>query len=322
MSGEVSQLEELKAAIRGQLDSLDCVIGWEQGYDPLHATPLFIRSEADLERLTISPLAVHNPATYATGFKGKKIGLVVRGCHSRSVIELLNEKLIERDEVVLFGLCCDGVVSQRKIRAALPADPGFVEAVELGKDELHITVAGEQATLKLQEVLADKCLHCAYPDPLVADVLIGEKHAPRQAASPACQDAFEALGNEEKLAFWQDTMSRCIRCYACRNVCPMCVCQDHCIATSRDPLWMSQENTPVENFMFQMIHVSHLTGRCTECGECERACPVDIPLMLLRRYMNKQVREVFGHQAGIALDKTPPLLTFQVEEARIKERDW
>ena len=319
----MSQLEELKAAIRGHLDSLDCVIGWEQGYDPLHATPLFIRTEADLDRLNISPLAVHNLATYATGFKGKKIGIVVRGCHSRSIIELLTEKLIERDEVVLFGLCCDGVVSQRKIRAALPADPGLVEAVEIGQDELQITVAGEKASIKMQDVLADKCQVCAYPDPLISDVLIGEKHAARPSdSSLACQETFEAKSGAEKLAFWQDTMSRCIRCYACRNVCPMCVCQDYCIASSRDPLWMSQENTPAENFMFQMIHVSHLTGRCTECGECERACPVDIPLMLLRRYMNKQVREVFGHQAGIALDKTPPLLTFQVEEARIKERDW
>ena len=75
----MSQLEELKAAIRGHLDSLDCVIGWEQGYDPLHATPLFIRTEADLDRLNISPLAVHNLATYATGFKGKKIGITQKG---------------------------------------------------------------------------------------------------------------------------------------------------------------------------------------------------------------------------------------------------
>ena len=126
----------------------------------------------------------------------------------------------------------------------------------------------------------------------------------------------------EKLAFWQETMSRCIRCYACRNACPMCVCRDHCIATSRDPLWVSQENLPSENMMFQMIHVSHLAGRCTECGECERACPVDIPLMLLRRYMNKQVRDVFQHEAGKALDQTPPLLTFKVEEERINERGW
>jgi ferredoxin len=318
----MSQLDDLKSAIKGRLGELECVIGWEQGYDQLHATPLFIRSEADLDRLIIGPLAVHNLATYLTAYKGKKVGIVVKGCDSRSVIELLNEKLIKREDVVVFGLCCDGVVSQRKIRALLPADPGFVESVTVGSDEIKVTVAGQAATLKMADIKADKCRICKYPDALMADVLIGARHEVAPAASLACQDEFEAKSDAEKLAFWQEAMSRCIRCYACRNACPMCVCRDYCIATSRDPLWLSQDSTPADNFMFQMIHVSHLAGRCTECGECERACPVDIPLMLLRRSMNKQVLDVFEHEAGTVLDQTPPLFTFKVEEERIHERGW
>ncbi|MGI6655610.1 MAG: 4Fe-4S dicluster domain-containing protein [Desulfobulbus sp.] len=318
----MSQLDELKAAIRERLDGLECVIGWEQGHDPLHATPLFIRSEADLDRLIIGPLAVHNLAGYLTAYKGKKVGIVVKGCDSRSVIALLNENLINRDDLVIFGLCCDGVVSHNKIRAALPVDPGFVEETVITDTTLDITAAGQKTTLSLADMRADKCLLCATPDALIADVLIGAKHSPEPLASLPSQDEFEAKPDAWKLAFWQETMSRCIRCYACRNACPLCVCRDHCIATSRDPMWVSQESSPAENFMFQMIHVSHLAGRCTECGECERACPVDIPLLYLRRFMNRQVREVFGHEAGITLDQTPPLLTFQVEEERIKERDW
>ncbi|GAB1409912.1 hypothetical protein MASR1M90_10660 [Desulfovibrionales bacterium] len=318
----MSQLDTLKSAIKDRLGELECVIGWEQGYDPLHATPLFIRTEADLDRLIIGPLAVHNLATYLTAYKGKKIGVVVKGCDSRSVIELLNENLISRDDLVIFGLCCDGVVSQRKIRAALPADPGFVEAVDISANGLKITVAGQTALLNMTDILADKCRTCQYPNALISDVLIGEERKSAPETSLACQDEFEAKSDAEKFAFWQETMSRCIRCYACRNACPMCVCRDYCIATSRDPLWVSQDNSPAENFMFQMIHVSHLAGRCTECGECERACPVDIPLMLLRRFMNKQTQDVFEHQAGTALEQTPPLLTFKVEEERINERGW
>ncbi|NLY41900.1 MAG: 4Fe-4S dicluster domain-containing protein [Desulfovibrionales bacterium] len=318
----MSQLDTLKSAIKDRLGELECVIGWEQGYDPLHATPLFIRTEADLDRLIIGPLAVHNLATYLTAYKGKKIGVVVKGCDSRSVIELLNENLISRDDLVIFGLCCDGVVSQRKIRAALPADPGFVEAVDISANGLKITVAGQTAMLNMTDILADKCRTCQHPNALISDVLIGENRQSASSTSLACQEEFEAKSDAEKFAFWQETMSRCIRCYACRNACPMCVCRDYCIATSRDPLWVSQDNSPAENFMFQMIHVSHLAGRCTECGECERACPVDIPLMLLRRFMNKQVQDVFEHQAGTDLEQTPPLLTFKVEEERINERGW
>lgn len=318
----MSQLDDLKAAIKSHLQDLDCVLGWEQGYDELHATPLFIRSEADLDRLIIGPLAVHNLATYLPSLKGQKVGIVVKGCDSRSVIELLNENLIKREELVIFGLCCNGVVSQRKIRAALPVDPGFVDGVQVLDHELKVQVDDQVHTLKLEDIKADKCLVCRYPDALIADVLIGTAHSPVPETTLPSQDEFEAWPDAQKLAFWQEAMSRCIRCYACRNACPMCVCRDFCIATSRDPLWLSQDTTPADNFMFQMIHVSHLTGRCTECGECERACPVDIPLMLMRRYMNKQVRDVFEHEAGTALDQTPPLLTFKVEEERINERGW
>ena len=77
-----------------------------------------------------------------------------------------------------------------------------------------------------------------------------------------------------------------------------------------------------ENWMFQMIHVMHLTGRCVECGECERACPMEIPLMLLRHQMNRGIKDVFDYEAGIDSQTKPPLLTFKVEEDNIPERDW
>ena len=314
-------LDQLKQAIAERLPGLDVVMGWEMGFDPLHATPLFIYEPADVERLVIGPWAVHNLATYLPGLKGKKVGIVAKGCDSRSVIQLANEGLIRREDITVFGLCCDGVVSHRKLRERLPADLGFVHEAAWQGDVLHATVAGQKAEVRLADVMADKCIACRYPNALGADVLVGRE----RAASPqpvACQEAFEALSEEEKRGFWEETMGRCIRCYACRNACPMCVCRDYCIATSRDPLWLGQENSPAENMMFQMIHVLHLAGRCTECGECERACPVDIPLLLLRRFMNRQMEELFDYQAGVVPGQTPPLLTFQVEEARINERGW
>ncbi len=314
-------VEALKTAIAERLADLEMVIGWEMGFDALHATPLFIREEGDLHRLTLGPLAVHNLATYLPGLKGKKVGVVVKGCDSRSVIQLANEGLIKREDITVFGLCCDGVISHRKLREALPADLGFVEQATWHSDRLQAVVAGHAVEVRLQDILADKCISCRYPNALAADVLVGAARTPAPQPVP-CQDAFDALPQAEKLAFWEATMARCIRCYACRNACPLCVCRDHCIATTRDPLWLGQENSPAENFMFQMIHVLHLAGRCTECGECERSCPVDIPLLLLRRSMNRVTEELFDYQAGTTPGQTPPLLTFQVEEARINERGW
>jgi Na+-translocating ferredoxin:NAD+ oxidoreductase RnfC subunit len=85
---------------------------------------------------------------------------------------------------------------------------------------------------------------------------------------------------------------------------------------------MTQQDTVQEKWFFQMIHALHLAGRCTECGECERACPVGIPLLLLKRKINKEIKELFDYQAGTKIDATPPLLAFKVEEENINERGW
>ncbi|PID73848.1 MAG: 4Fe-4S ferredoxin [Desulfobacterales bacterium] len=315
--------DNLKKQIGDVLPDLDVVIGWEKGYDAVHATPLFIRAPEDLDRLMLGPLCIHNLATYLPGLKGKKIGVVVKGCDSRAVIELMQEGLIKREDLTIFGVSCDGVVSLQKMKNIIP-EFGCISAVETGTDgSIAVTLPSGVQTVPLADVRAEKCDNCRYPDALEYDHFIGEvQNRPDVPAVHPSQEEFETWSDDERFAFWKHEMARCVRCYACRNACPMCVCRDHCIATTRDPQWLSQENSAAENWMFQMIHVMHLTGRCVECGECERACPMDIPLMLLRRRMNQGVREVFDYEAGLDAHATPPLMTFKVEEDHITERDW
>ncbi len=319
----MTHLEQLKEKILAALPDLDLVIGWEQGYDALHATPLFIRTPGDVDRLIIGPMCSQNLATFLPGLKGRKVGIVVKGCDSRAVIELLQEKLVERDDLVIFGLTCTGVVSLDKLQDRV-GNLGLVSAAKLEEGEISLTLAGTGIRVPVSEVLANKCENCRFPNALVFDHFIGSPEDRDDAVKPVHTsiDEFDQLPHEEKFAFWKREMSRCIRCYACRNACPMCVCRDHCLATSRDPQWLSQENRTGDNWMFQMIHIMHLTGRCVGCGECERACPMGIPLMLLRRKMNNEVREVFNYEAGLDPHGTPPLLTFKVEEDNIPEREW
>ena len=132
----------------------------------------------------------------------------------------------------------------------------------------------------------------------------------------------DAMTLEQRFAFWKGEMERCIRCYACRNACPMCVCKDYCIADSREPHFITQENTTREKLYFQCIHTMHLAGRCTLCGECQRACPMGIPILALRQQIARVIAGLFdGYQSGMDAEAEPPLLTYQKEDAHIKQRE-
>lgn len=315
-------LAQLKEHITKALPSLDMVIGWERGFDPLHHTPLFMQCPEDVKRLEVGLLSVHNAATYLPGLKNKKVGLVVKGCDSRAVVQLVQEGLIKRENVVVFGFPCNGVLDLTKVRRIL-GNIGLVTHAEISQATLRVTIDEKKSDVSLGHVLADKCLRCRYPNALVHDYFAGkprEAHAAKDEYADVT--AFEALPVEERLAYWQREMQRCIRCYACRNACPMCVCRDHCVAQTRDPHWVTQEDDVREKWMFQVIHAMHLAGRCVECGECQRACPVDIPILALKRKLNKEMRELFHHEAGVDSMAAAPLLSFQVEEKNINERGW
>ena len=280
--GNGAGLETLKERIREELPNVECVIGWQHGYDPLHHAPLFIRSPEDVENLVWGPLNVHNPATYLTAFRNRKVGVVVKGCDSRSVVELLQEKLIVRDQVVVLGMPCSGVVDVTRVLQSLRRlgiAPDRIDAVEAEGETLTVMVEGVSHSMAMADVAAQKCLQCRFPNAVLADSFVGDPISPvlPNGRAPAAPTLLDTLSIRERMAFWRYHMERCIRCHACRNVCPLCVCKDHCIAQSRDPHWISQEDTVTEKLLFQAVHAVHLAGRCTECGECERACPNEHP---------------------------------------------
>ena len=321
----------LRERVAAELPGLDFVLGYGRGFDPLHATPVSVRREGDIERLIFDPTCVQNLATCLYGLRGKRLGVVVKGCDSRSVIQLLQERLWERENLVIFGLPCEGVIDLAKLRAT--KDITTVKAVRFSgsprEGTMRLTLplslsesagAGE-TEIETAGILADKCLRCQHPNPLVYDHMIGPEIAPQGAEDDyADLAALEKLSTQERFDFWKRQMGRCIRCYACRNACPLCVCKHVCLADSREPHWLSAEATLQEKWLFQVMHALHLAGRCTECGECQRSCPMGIPILLLKRMMNRELKELFNYQAGVSLDAVPPLYTFLMEEDRIKDR--
>ncbi len=159
----------------------------------------------------------------------------------------------------------------------------------------------------------EPCVNCQNKKPVSCDELIGvEAEAPAvESNRMEMVEKLEAMTAEERYAFWQNEFSRCIRCNACRNICPACTCEK-CVFDN-NALYTSQKvaETSFEESLFHIIRAWHVAGRCTDCGECSRVCPQGIPLHLLNRKFIKDINEIYGpYQAGADMETKPAMLTF------------
>ena len=119
------------------------------------------------------------------------------------------------------------------------------------------------------------------------------------------------MSPEEKFAFFQKELSKCIRCNACRNVCPACSCRKCVFDGSQFDSSQKANADSFEEQMFHIIRAFHVAGRCTDCGECSRVCPQGIPLHLFNRKLIKDINTFYGeYQAGVSTDCEMPLTDY------------
>ena len=120
------------------------------------------------------------------------------------------------------------------------------------------------------------------------------------------------MSPEERFAFWQSELSKCIRCNACRDICPACSCEQ-CIFDKPDtPVAGKAHADEVEEQMYHIIRAFHVAGRCTGCGECARVCPQGIHLELLNMKFMKDINSFFGqYQAGADSETPAPQVSFK-----------
>jgi formate dehydrogenase subunit beta len=298
---------------------VDYVIGWKAGFNTSEIIPAFVRSADDVDQLVWNPLAHNNLTTF---LKRKmpdppnaKIGVCVKGCDSRTLVSLLQENLVDRERLYIIGVPCDGVVSRRKIEKAFSDEVVDIAFVD-GK-VTATTRQGESKDFAKDDLLFDHCKSCRFPNPRVFDDLAADELAEPADQAPmwASVEEFEALSPAERDAKLEEMFETCIRCFACIHACPVCYCWDQCVNRSRTPALVSQKVTAKDNLMFQMVHMFHVAGRCPSCGNCDRACPVEIPLHLLHRKMNKELFDMLGFEAGVSLDEKPAFQVFKLDDA-------
>ncbi|MEJ2227929.1 MAG: 4Fe-4S binding protein [Alphaproteobacteria bacterium] len=335
-------IEDIRAKAKELLESekVRAVLGYRRSTAGILAEPAFIASPADVDELVIDATCVENLALYLVNEKKRQKGerepdtrplaIVAKGCDARSVAVLLQENYISRDEVVILGVSCgnSGVIDERKLNKALRGKQAKAADFD-DAGNCKVTLMDGETSVPAADVMADRCLECEVAFPQVSDFFYGEKVTERDFSQRfTAVTAFAEKAAEERSEFWAHQFDRCIRCYACRAVCPMCYC-DECVVDSTNFVvdatttaddkanricWINRSACTSENAMYHMVRAIHLAGRCTDCGECERVCPVNIPLRLLNTMLEHEALEAFEYKAGYDPEQPSLISSFRDED--------
>lgn len=284
--------------------------------------------------------------------EGERLAVVAQGCVSRNINLLVQENQLARDSVYVIGVPCIGMLDRRKIEARapghvlevreelddaphIPDSQGKPEArgaasapdartVSTGKgaDLTHIDVRvmgadGLRAEMRLlrRDVKRENCYTCLHRNPVGADVVVAE---PVEEEAGGNIDfvavPWARLADPEARARrMEETFRSCIRCYACRDACPLCYCRS-CFTDDTDPAWCGRTLDRADVHTFHLLRAFHCAGRCTDCGACETACPQGIRMRRLTSMLEHGVRQRWAHQPGMDAETPPPLAVFRPDD--------
>lgn len=273
--------------------TVSAIVGYSSARRKGSAQPIIISDATCADKLIFTPACVNNLAVYLTKAKKEipktgRIGIVVKGCDLKALAGLMGESQLKREDLYLIGVPCTGVLGST-------IHPG---------------------TILTSETIASKCTECGERIPQGCDFIpsVQLPATPELEKKYATEIArLEALTPAERWAYWKEQFGKCIKCYACRQVCPFCFCEQ-CLCDRNKPQMVESTPRPAGNFAWHMVRAMHLAGRCAGCAECERVCPMDIPLNLLNRKMAQELKELYDYEAGFEINDKGPLSSYDEKD--------
>jgi formate dehydrogenase subunit beta len=208
----------------------------------------------------VSQLTGDRPFGSAQGRPAQKVGVVLRSCEIRALIELVKLQQANLDNLTIIGVDCLGTYEVDDYARLIgemegPAEEKGAQVVAEMRKQISV---GQVANLSYGP-LRTACQICELPTPVGADITLGligvedgilitldgelasglgltEGEAPYreeavtrlvQARTAARDQAFAEFREAAKgIADFADQFTTCIRCYTCSVACPICFCKE------------------------------------------------------------------------------------------------
>ncbi len=350
-------LEAVRGLLRTLLDQkiVDALLVPIQGAN--HSVmPALVRSSTRLDRADpFAPVMAFNSARLVSMLTREnphaKIGVVLRSCEIRAVIELAKFNQVNLEPVTIIGVDCVGTLSVPDYAGALEQSPDLTAQL-LGRAKEALADEGS---------IRSACAMCERPTPTHADIAIGfigvdtakalviemkdeiaaqlgvvadtasadardrvvaglvaRRTARRDAELKRFHEQLQALGG------MAGYFANCLECTNCMNACPICYCKECFFRTANSEhapseLLRSAERqgaikVPADALLFQLTRLNHMATSCVGCGMCESACPHDIPLTAMFRSVGARVQKIFAYEPGRDVGDKPPFMDFKRDE--------
>ena len=312
-------MQELMDRAKSLLQSgeVSRVLGWKKGENTFDVEVAFFENVEALDEFVYNGFCGANLSKHmieASKKEGKTL-VFLKPCDSYSYNQLLREHRVDREKAYIIGVGCKGKLSFSQIPfegVLSVSGADYPDAAE----ELTVQTLYGTETIPYKKAMLERCHVCKGKEHVVYDELLGESCDTVDADRFAEVAKIEAMSPEEKFAYFQAELSKCIRCNACRNVCPACSCRKCVFDSTAFDSAQKSNTTSFEEKMFHIIRAFHVAGRCTDCGECSRVCPQGIPLHLFNRKFIKDINALYGeYQAGSDLESKAPLTSFRMDDA-------
>lgn len=296
--------------------TVDRVLGWRTGEFDYDITPAVFESARDLEEFFVwNDFCGANFSKYLikqTQKTASKVLVFLKPCDTYSFNQLLTEHRFDREKVYAVGIPCDGMADVGKIKEKAE---GIAKITEENGEIAVETLYDGVMTFKKEELLPDRCKNCKSKKHVAYDELLGSDGEVIASGRFDEVEKIEKMTPDERFAFWQGELSRCIRCNACRDVCPACTCEKCVFDNPNSGVENKAAANSFEEKMFHIIRAFHVAGRCTDCGECSRVCPQHIPLHLLNRKFIKDIDNFYGeYQAGAEVGSRAPIVNYTTDD--------